>query len=94
MNIQDLPEQDPNGAFLTPRRIPDKAVIPITKTVTYEVPNGELHVKLEGDTYYVWYHNPLYKGSPFKLSVCFSTSFTMREIAESSEVISFVSRFE
>lgn len=94
MNIQDLPEEDPNGSFKEPRPLQRKVVIPITKTVTYQVSNGELHIELEEDTYYVWYHNNHFKGSPFKCSVCFSTAFTIEQIRNSSEVLKFLSRFK
>lgn len=93
MNIQDMQEEDPNGAFKQPRPLPKKVVVPITKTVRYEVPNGELHIELEEDTYYVWYHNPFFIGGPFKCPVCFSTAFTIEQIANSSEVCKFLSRF-
>jgi hypothetical protein len=94
MNIQDLPEEDPNGAFKQPRRLPTKVVVPITKTVTYQAPHGELHIELEDDTYYVWYHNSHFKGSPFKCSVSFSTAFTIEQIRNSYEVSRFLSRFK
>lgn len=94
MNIQDLSEEDPNGAFKKPRRLQTKAVIPITRTVTHEVPNGELHIELKDDTYYVWYHNKYFVGSPFKLTVSFSTELSIKEIRNSSEVRKFLSRFK
>ena len=93
MNIQDLPEEDPNGSFKEPRPLQRKVVIPITKTVTHQVLNGELHIELEEDTYYVWYHNDLLLDSPFKCPACFSTAFTIQEIRNSYEVTKFLSRF-
>jgi hypothetical protein len=94
MNIEDLPEEDPNGAFKKPRLLPSNVVVPVKKTVMYEVPNGELHITLKNNSYYVEYHNPLFVGNPFKLNSCFSTTFTIEQIVNSSEVIGFLSRFK
>jgi hypothetical protein len=96
MNIKDLPEEDPNGSFKQPRLLePNSQItISVTKTVCYEVPNGELRIISVGNTRYVEYHNPLYKNSPFKLkNTCFSTALTVQQICESSEVVKFLSRF-
>jgi hypothetical protein len=95
MNIKDLPEEDPNGSFKKPRLLePNSQItISVTKTVCYEVPNGELRIISVGNTRYVEYHNPLFKGNPFKLASSFSTTFTVQEICESSEVVKFLSRF-
>ena len=94
MNIQDMQEEDPNGAFKQPRPLKRNVVIPLKKTVTYEIPNGELHIQLQDDTYYVWYHNPHLVGNPFRCSVFFSTAFTIEDIVNSYEVRLFISRFE
>lgn len=68
--------------------------VPMYKTVTYQVLNGEMEIVKEDDSYHLTYHNPIYKNSPFKLPQSFSTSFLIQEILASSEVISFMTRFD
>ena len=68
--------------------------INLTKDIVMTVPNGQLKLITKGDTVLVEYHNPIFKGSPFKLSTSFSDSFTPQEIINSSEVVSFLARFK
>lgn len=67
--------------------------IPMTKKIVMETRNGEMEITKIGDSYHLTYHNPIYKGSPFKVPTSFSTSFTIDEILNSSEVLTFMSRF-
>lgn len=66
--------------------------IPLYRTIAMEVPNGHLEVVREGDSKYVYYHNPIYKGSPFKCTVCYGLSWSAEAIARDSEVLKFISR--
>jgi hypothetical protein len=71
-----------------------RITVPVTKRVTYEVAHGQMHIESIEDTYYLTYLNPIFKGSPLKLPMQFSTDFTIEEIMKSSEVTGFLSRFE
>lgn len=68
--------------------------IPVTKTVTSVVPNGELEINFNGKQYEVVYHNVLFKGSPFVCPVRFSSAYTVDQIAKDRDVVKFISRFE
>lgn len=67
--------------------------IPMTKKIVMETRNGEMEITKIGDSYHLTYHNPIYKGSPFKVPTSFSTSFTVDEILNSSEVLKFMTAF-
>lgn len=66
--------------------------IPVIKQVTMTVDNGHLEITKEGDTYYVDYVNKLYKGSPFRCTVSYGSSWTPSEIARDSEVLKLIAR--
>ncbi len=76
--------------------------IPMHKTVSMRVANGEMKIRKikhsiggeQVEAYELEYHNPIYVGSPFKLSTTFSTQFSTDEIMKSSEVCSFMGRFD
>lgn len=63
------------------------------KEVRYEVANGLMEIEIINNLYELTYYNSFYKNSPFKLPTTFSTRFTIQEILASSEVLSFMSRF-
>jgi len=67
--------------------------IPMTKKIVMETRNGEMEITKIGDSYHLTYHNPIFKGSPFKMPTSFSTDFTIDQILKSSEVLTFMSRF-
>lgn len=74
-------------------------VIPITKTCTYTVPNGEIRVTLEesehGSYYEIYYHNKIFTKSPFKFEVYFLTKYyTLEQVMASGEFRRFMRRFE
>ena len=77
-------------------------MIPVMKTVSYEVENGQLELrKVDSvDTWgipcvsiEVYYHNPSYKNSPIKCPQSFSSEFSTDEIVNSSEIVRFLSPF-
>lgn len=68
-------------------------LIPMTKKVVSETRSGAMAITKIGDSYRLTYHNPIYKGSPFKVPTSFSTAFSINEILKSSEVLAFMSRF-
>jgi len=68
-------------------------IVPMRKLVTMEAPNGEMHITQKGDTYYLEYHNPLFKGSPFKVPQSFSTDLSVQEIMSSDEVQALMLKF-
>lgn len=67
--------------------------VPRIKTIQMQVEDGKIVLLSDGNSIFVEYHNKIYKGSPFKLATSFSTSFTYDQIMQSSEVVSFLSRF-
>lgn len=64
--------------------------IPVTKTVTSVVPNGEIEIIDCGATYQVKYHNHLYKGSPFVCPTFFSKEHSPGQIAKSAFIKKFI----
>ena len=68
--------------------------LPMYKTVSYEVPNGEMEIDIVDDSYELTYHNKIYKNSPIKVPITFSTKFSIAEVMASSEVLTFMSRFD
>jgi hypothetical protein len=71
---------------------PKVTKIPLTKVISMEVPNGYLEIQEIGDTKYVWYHNGMYKDSPFKCSVSYGLSWSDYDIRMDSEVLKFIKR--
>ena len=70
-----------------------KIALTKTKEVMTTVSNGELEIEQKDDSWHVTYHNKIYKGSPFKLPMSFSTTFTADQVINSNEVQIFLSRF-
>lgn len=62
------------------------------KVVT-EIPNGEMEIIKDGDSYRLIYHNSIYTNSPFKLPMTFSTDFTIEQIISSQELDQYMKRF-
>lgn len=71
-----------------------KHIVQMTRAITVQAPNGEMHIEKIGDSYHLTYHNQLYKGSPFPLPMQFNTDFSLDQIINSSEVITFLARFK
>lgn len=67
--------------------------VPVTKTVTTRVPNGNFEISLDSGVYRLTYHNKVYKNSPFT-GPSFKSEYTIEEIMNSSEVRNFLKRFE
>jgi hypothetical protein len=77
-------------------------MIPVMKTITYQVENGQLELRKVNDkdtwgnpcvSIQVYYHNPRYKNSPFKCPQSFSSEFNEDEIVNSSEIVKFLEPF-
>ena len=64
--------------------------IPLLHSFVSTVSHGSLEITQCGDSKRVTYHNAIYKGSPFKVPVIFSATFSDQEIANSAEVAKFV----
>ena len=71
---------------------PKVTKVPLTKVISMEVPNGYLEIHEVDGSKYVWYHNGIYKGSPFKCSVSYGLSWSDYEISKDSEVLKFIKR--
>ena len=67
--------------------------VPMTKKIVMELNNGEMEFERIGDTYHLTYHNPIYKNNPCKVPTSFSTDFTIEQIMNSNEVLTFMTRF-
>lgn len=65
---------------------------PVTKQVTLTVDNGHLEITKVGDSFFVDYVNPLYKGSPFRCTVSYSLHWKPYEISRDSEVLKLIAR--
>lgn len=68
--------------------------VPVMKTVSFQVQNGEMKIRKVDDAYVLEYHNHIYVGNPFRVPTQFSTDFTIEQIMRSSEVIKFLGRFD
>jgi hypothetical protein len=63
------------------------------KTISVSHVWGKIHIVDNSSHWHVEYHNSVYVNSPFICPVTFSKSFSLDQIIKSSEVISFLSRF-
>lgn len=60
---------------------------------TTTVPNGEMEILDEGDSWALVYHNSIYKNSPFRMPTTFSKAFELSELMRQPEVTAFLARF-